>query len=51
MKQRNWLKRIAIYVATAVSTGLLLAACATPGTKPADGCVGPPTYCVPYFGS
>jgi hypothetical protein len=51
MKQGNWLKRVAIYAATAVSTGLLLAACATPGTKSTDGCVGPTDYCVPYFGN
>ena len=50
MKQSKWLKRVGIYVAGAFSMALLLAACSTPGKKPADGCVGPPDYCVPYFG-
>jgi hypothetical protein len=51
MKRQNWIKRAAIYAATAISMAVLLAACATAGPNTADGCVGPPEFCNPYFGS
>jgi hypothetical protein len=51
MKQRKWLKRVALYAATAISTGVLLGACATGGPNTPDGCYGPLSYCIPFFGS
>jgi hypothetical protein len=51
MKCRNWIKRAALYAAAATAVGVLLAGCAGTPTNTANGCVGPPDFCTPFFGS
>jgi hypothetical protein len=51
MKTRTVLKRAVIYALAAATAGLLLSGCAAPGPDTANGCVGPPGFCTPYFGS
>jgi hypothetical protein len=51
MKARTALRRSIVYAVAAVTAGLLLSGCATPGPDAANGCVGPPGFCQMYFGS
>jgi hypothetical protein len=51
MNCRNLIKRAAWYAAAAAAVGVLLSGCAGTPTDAASGCVGPPSFCTPYFGS
>jgi hypothetical protein len=51
MKTRTAIRRSVSYALAALAAGLLLSGCATAGPNTADGCVGPPDFCQPYFGS
>jgi hypothetical protein len=51
MKTRSILKRAVLYALAAATAGLLLSGCAAAGPNAANGCVGPPDFCQPYFGS
>jgi len=49
MKIHRLIKKAVLYAATLMAAGMLLSACSTTATN--GGCVGPPDFCRPYFGS
>jgi hypothetical protein len=51
VKIRKLITRSACLVAVGMAVGLLLSGCASAGPNGPDGCVGPPDFCQPYFGS
>ncbi|MDE1179268.1 hypothetical protein [Paraburkholderia sp.] len=51
MTIRTAIRRSLAYATVALAAGMLLSGCASAGPNTPDGCVGPPSFCTPYFGS
>ncbi|HDV6324496.1 TPA: hypothetical protein RJR39_000530 [Burkholderia cenocepacia] len=51
MKLLPLLARFARLALVAIAAGVMLSACATPQPDGPGDCVGPPDFCVPFFGS